>query len=236
MSNDPVDGGTVTQQIEGQIVAVDFDRQTITLSFAEDARVPLTGDATVTFATPPEPAPLVVTCNGHSIDVPEWELDDFIAEWGEDGVEDYSEGSNRLATRFAHWLRDARQDPRPASEPEQDDTASGIDFDALPIGTVLTFNSDAFESTIVRQLGGWRNVANGREDIPTDPTKWRIAYFPPPLSPGECLRGLLAGRDDADRLLRGAAESWYEGVTGPRPVWWSTLRGVIGDAARAVHG
>lgn len=63
--------------------------------------------------TPP-PAPLVVTCNGHSVDVPEWELDDFIAEWGEDGVEDYSAGSNRLATRFAYWLRDARQDPQPA--------------------------------------------------------------------------------------------------------------------------
>lgn len=60
--------------------------------------------------TPPAPEPLVVTCNGHSIDVPEWELDDFIAEWGEDGIEDYSAGSNRLATRFAYWLRDARQD------------------------------------------------------------------------------------------------------------------------------
>ena len=183
--------------------------------------------------TVPEPAPLVVTCNGHSIDVPEWELDDFIAEWGEDGIEDYSAGSNRLATRFAYWLRDARQDPQPASDaqpaPADSDT---LDFDAMPIGTVAE----------VTLLDGDRLLALKDGDGPD--YKWyvgdssvvditrlrdvRVVYRPAPVSPYEGLRAVLAGRDDADELIE-----YAKGWSGKGFTTGGKFLSAMGDAARS---
>lgn len=241
MSNDPVDGGTVTQQIEGQIVAVDFEAQTITLSFAEDARVPLTGDATVTFATPPEPAPLVVTCNGHSIELSDEEAAALVTSFAEyAGISDAA----KVTVRLARLLRGARQDPQPASDthgghvepmddpykrqPEQDDTASGIDFDALPDGTVL-LRTDGRPGVRIKVDGVWTFDGHGIA-APLLPKNWKV-HQPAPLSPGECLRGLLAGRDDADELIEYAKRWGGRGLT-PDGRW----RAAVGDAARQVHG
>lgn len=96
--------------------------------------------------TPPAPAPLVVTCNGHSIELSDEEAEWYATDW--EGTVDRSPHGS-CATKLARLLRDARQDPQPASDthgshvepmddpykrqPEQDDTASCIDFDALPI-------------------------------------------------------------------------------------------------------
>lgn len=147
------------------------------------------------------PAPLVVTCNGHSVDVPEWELADFIAEWGEDGIEDYSAGSSRLATRFAYWLRDASQDPQPASDPEPAPADSDtLDFDAMPIGTVLWDDSDS--DFLLRFPGGWSYNPPADEndyyDIDAYDGPFTVVYQPAPVSPYEGLRAVLAGRDDPD--------------------------------------
>jgi hypothetical protein len=213
--------------------------------------------------TPPEPAPLVGTCNGHSVELPEWELDDFIAEWGEDGIEDYSAGSSRLATRFAYWLRDARQDPQPASTVEiggqvmtqaQFDAArfpllnpapqiasdpqpapadsDTLDFDAMPIGTVLWDASDS--DFLLRFPGGWSYNPPADEDdyydIDADIDKFTLVYQPAPVSPSEGLRAVLAGRDDADELIEYAATSYRsDRVLGPG----RHLLSAVGDAARS---
>lgn len=197
--------------------------------------------------TPQEPAPLVVTCNGHNIELRDDEAEGYIE------LNRACMSIGTVSGRLAGLLRDARQDPQPASEPEpptpcdecettgrnciahrsqpeQDDTA-GIDFDALPIGTVAE----------VTLLDGDRLLALKTDDEPgrnwfigdcsdVDITKLRdvrIVYQPAPLSRGECLRGLLAGRDDADHLIQYAARAFTaEGG----------LLGAIGDAAREVHG
>jgi hypothetical protein len=212
--------------------------------------------------TPPEPAPLVGTCNGHSVELPEWELDDFIAEWGEDGIEDYSAGSSRLATRFAYWLRDARQDPQPASTVEiggqvmtqaQFDAArfpllnpapqiasdpqpapadsDTLDFDAMPIGTVLWDSDSDF---LLRFPGGWSYNPPADEDdyydIDAYDGPFTVVYQPAPVSPYEGLRAVLSARDDADELIEYAATSYRsDRVLGPG----RHLLSAVGDAARS---
>lgn len=198
--------------------------------------------------TPPEPAPLVVTCNGHSVELSDEEVALF-QTWG--SLNDYSSLASACARRLARLLRDARQDPQPADftpaahdpsvfdghvrtagQPEQDDTASDtIDFDALPIGTVLR---DKWGDLLLRREGGW---FEGDDDcfLNADDGPFTVVYRPAPLSPGECLRGLLAGRTDADELIEYAARHWVSNkpeIAHPQYV----LTGVIGDAAREVHG
>lgn len=129
----------------------------------------------------------------------------------------------------AGLLRDARQDPQPASdavpEPDASDT---LDFDAMPVGTVAE----------VTLLDGDRLLALKDGDGPD--YKWyvgdssvvditrlrdvRVVYLPAPVSPAEGLRAVLAGRDDADRML-----------ALPR-TWSSVWMDVIAAAAREVHG
>lgn len=239
--------------------------------------------------TPPEPAPLVVTCNGHSIELSDGEAQAFIWWWahGNLTLPDLPQ-QNAVAIKLAHLLRDARQDPQPASDgpqtcpacdapwqrtemvgaarrgggyrlrchdcdhewddpnashgqreaerrdtpqPERVDTASGIDFDALPDGTKLR-HVRVHEATRIKADGEWwypyENVLRPARLMLGN---WEVVYQPAPLSPGECLRGLLAGRDDTDELIEYAKQWGGRGLT-PDGRW----RAVIGDAAREVHG
>lgn len=95
--------------------------------------------------TPPEPAPLVVTCNGHSIELSDEEVEMFTYGWERPphDVTPYV----AAAIKLARLLRDARQDPQPAADaaawlagervPRPAPTGSDtLDFDAMPIGTV----------------------------------------------------------------------------------------------------
>lgn len=209
--------------------------------------------------TPPAPAPLVVTCNGHSIELSDEEARAFVQEWDLHGDrEDFFMLSNHdlACDALAGLLRDARQDPQPASaslrdadgsgaffdqahpdfetqtwdaRPEQDDTP-GIDFDALPIGTVLC---DRDPTQVVKTPDGWYCAGEPVEyDLATF-APYTVVYRPAPLSPGECLRGLLAGRDDADELIEYAAEAYTPAqLAGPG----RKLLLAVGDAAREVHG
>lgn len=140
------------------------------VQFTEDARTGTSFTAAEGEAmglTPP-PAPLVVTCNGHSVDLSDEEAEFYTVDW--EGTVDHSPHGS-CATKLAGLLRDARQDPQPASladvftEPPDDELlaryrsdkaatdalfghpqpapadSDDIDFDALPIGTVLkTYN------------------------------------------------------------------------------------------------
>lgn len=65
--------------------------------------------------TPPAPAPLVVTCNGHSIELSDEAAAAFSRVWAD--LNDADGWQNREACiALARLLRDARQDPQPASE------------------------------------------------------------------------------------------------------------------------
>lgn len=198
--------------------------------------------------TPPEPEP------PSPIDTDVAELVELIDRYGAMGValallahDDITNVDDFLDSLLERWmeLRDARQDPQPASDthgshvepmddpykrqPEQDDTASCIDFDALPIGTVLWDGLDF----LLRLPGGWTYNPPADEHDYYDPERHTsLVYQPAPLSPGECLRGLLAGRDDADELWAYAAENWRCHVS-DSPARHVQLLGAVGDAARS---
>lgn len=124
-------------------------------------------------------------------------------------------------------LRDARQDPQPTSDPEPA-PSDDIDFDALPIGTVLKTHNGYYVTK-----GGNGNWFDGEEAHAKPETilaPYTVVYQPAPLSPRQCLEALLAGRDDADELIEHAAKEWHYGKDVPERGW--RLRGAIGDAAR----
>lgn len=139
--------------------------------------------------TPPEPAPLVVTCNGHSIELSDEIVQAYTDDWN--GVIDDSP-HGRCARALARLLRDARQDPQPASDPEPAPADSDdLDFDAMPVGIVL---SDYDDDLWVRLPDGWQSKVWSPR-LPESYAPYDIVYQPAPLSPGECLRGLLAWVD-----------------------------------------
>lgn len=138
--------------------------------------------------TPPAPAPLVVTCNGHSVELSDEEAVVLVETWSYCEERDELDHDIRGKAKLARLLRDARQDPQPASDD---------DFDV---------------------------VSNVQSVLDT----WRVVYQPAPLSPGEHLRGLLAGRDDAGELWN-EAKRWC-----PIGDWADARLGrVVGDAARS---
>ena len=67
--------------------------------------------------TPPAPAPLVVTCNGHSIELSDEEADVVVDLWADYADVRDPNAELRCKTKLAGLLRDARQDPQPASDP-----------------------------------------------------------------------------------------------------------------------
>ncbi len=64
--------------------------------------------------TPP-PAPLVVTCNGHRVELSDEEAEWYATDW--EGTVDRSPHGS-CATKLARLLRDARQDPQPTADSE----------------------------------------------------------------------------------------------------------------------
>ena len=193
-------------------------------------RVSVPTDTPSTDGAPdPEPAPLVVTCNGHSIELSDEEARAFVQEWDLHGDrEDFFMLSNHdlACDALAGLLRDARQDPQPTADTPSDD----IDFDAMPIGTVLWDDSDF----LLRFPGGWSYNPPADEDdyydIDADNDKFTLVYQPAPVSPSEGLRAVLAGRDDADELIEYAATSYRsDRVLGPG----RHLLSAVGDAARS---
>lgn len=186
--------------------------------------------------TPP-PAPLVVECNGHSIELSDDEARYFATYYPANMPGQYNKRVSG-AVKLAGLLRDARQDPQPASDPEPAPAPSDtLDFDAMPIGTVAE----------VTLLDGDRLLALKDGDGPD--YKWyvgdssvvditrlrdvRVVYRPAPVSPYEGLRAVLAGRGDADRMIGYAARHWWVSnrpeITHPQFV----LTGAVGDAARS---
>lgn len=167
--------------------------------------------------TPPEPAPLVVTCKDPECPYPG---DCF-------GVKE----NGRTTWRWPRELVERYHPDAVWPQPEQDDTASGIDFDALPIGTVI---ADKWRDLRLRQEDGWLD-GDDVCDLDESDGPYTVVYQPAPLSPGEHLRGLLAGRDDADELIEWAAlnqNHWPSQEHLPNV----RLTEVIRDAAREVHG
>lgn len=159
--------------------------------------------------TPPEPAPLVVTCNGHSIELSDEEARAFVQEWDLHGDrEDFFMLSNHdlACDALAGLLRDARQDPQPTADTPSDD----IDFDALPIGTVLRGKrTDSRYCVVKTNTSAWTWASDDVGDpVWTAPIEWRIVYQPAPLSPRQHLEALLAGRDDAAREMLSLPRTW----------------------------
>jgi hypothetical protein len=262
MMTDPTDGGTVRYHRADWVP--ERDRWVVTFPGGRvQGFTAEQGEAMGLTSPEPEAAPLVVTCNGHSVDLSDEEAEFYTVDW--EGTVDHSPHGS-CATKLAGLLRDARQDPQPAPakprmmqslwpstpgtathalDADSDDTPEfptiewvrggfypdTFDFDALPIGTVAE----------VTLLDGDRLLALKDGDGPD--YKWyvgdssvvditrlrdvRVVYRPAPVSPGECLRGLLAGRDDADELIEYAKQWGGRGLT-PDGRW----RAVIGDAAR----
>ena len=154
--------------------------------------------------TPPAPAPLVVTCNGHSIELSDEEADVVVDLWADYADVRDPNAELRCKTKLAGLLRDARQDPQPTADtrhadgcqsdlplsmcqcdlptarPEQDDTP-GIDFDALPIGTVLKTYNGYYVTK-----GGNGNWFSSEEAL-AEPdhllAPYTVVYQPAPLSP-----------------------------------------------------
>ena len=117
-------------------------------------------------------------------------------------VDDFLDG---LLDRWMS-LRDARQDPQPTADTPSDD----IDFDALPIGTVLRGKrTDSRYCVVKTNTSAWTWASDDVGDpVWTAPIEWRIVYQPPVLSPRQCLEALLAGRDDAAREMLSLPRTW----------------------------
>jgi hypothetical protein len=175
--------------------------------------------------TPP-PAPFVVTCNGHSVDLSDEVVTPIVRQWADERVEDWPNGSLILSAviPLARLLRDARQDPQPASDDHYEAWKSDMakwkaDRD----------ERDAWQETArqyAQNADYWRDRLNDHkaslaiqaftapdedEAVMMESLVARIAdlqakvdlHSAPaaPVSPYEGLRAVLAGRDDADELL-----------------------------------
>lgn len=230
---DPTDGGTVRYHRADWVP--ERDRWVVTFPGGRvQGFTAEQGEAMGLTSPEPEAAPLVVTCNGHSMELSDEEAGYFIERWAHEDPAELTVPFNIASAKLARLLRDARQDPQPASdavpEPDASDT---LDFDAMPIGTVAE----------VTLLDGDRLLALKDGDGPD--YKWyvgdssvvditrlrdvRVVYRPAPVSPYEGLRAVLAGRDDADELMQWAAEAWGgQGLT-PDGRW----RAAVGAAARS---
>ena len=117
----------------------------------------------------------------------------------------------------------------PAVEPDTSDT---LDFDAMPIGTVLW--DDSGSDFLLRFPGGWSYNPPADEDdyydIDAYDGPFTVVYQPAPVSPYEGLRAVLAGRTDADELIEYAAEHWR--ITSQMSPF-DRLAHAVGDAARS---
>lgn len=170
--------------------------------------------------TVPEPAPLVVECRGHRIELSDHDARLYVQ------ANQYA-APESVTEKFGGLLRDARQDPQPTVDTPSDD----IDFDALPIGTVLRGKrTDSRYFVVKTNTSEWTWASDVGGPVWTAPIEWRVVYQPAALSPLDHLRALLGDRDDADELIDYAAEWWnYD----PRSsATWGRLLVAIGDAAR----
>lgn len=270
---DPTDGGTVRYHRADWVP--ERDRWVVTFPGGRvQGFTAEQGEAMGLTSPKPEAAPLVVTCNGHSIELSDEEAEWYSTDWR--GTVDHSPHGS-CATKLAGLLRDARQDPQPAStveiggqvmtqaqydaarfpllhsdpqpasDPADDDpnglitaleeaaarqsavepdTSDTLDFDAMPIGTVLrcTWNDEAIRIKI--DGGVWsHNGVNPSADL--IPANWEVVYQPAPVSPYEGLRAVLAG-PDFERMLREA-----KGLNPAGPSSWACLMRAVGDAARS---
>lgn len=69
--------------------------------------------------TAPDPAPLVVECRGHRIELSDLDADVFQRTWAERAT--YDIAYDRACDKLARLLRDARQDPQPTVDTPSDD-------------------------------------------------------------------------------------------------------------------
>ena len=112
----------------------------------------------------------------------------------------------------------------PAVEP--DTTSDTLDFDAMPVGTVIR---DKWGDLLLRREGGW---FEGDDDcfLNADDGPFTVVYQPAPVSPAEGLRAVMAGRDDADELIEYASKHWnYVDESDAVCI----VLGAVGDAARS---
>lgn len=197
MSNDPVDGGTVRYHRCDYHSGTD---EPWLVWFTKDQADPYWFTAEQGEAmglTVPSPA--------------ESEVAELVDRYGATGVglallahDDVTNVDDFLDGLLDRWmsLRDARQDPQPTADTPSDD----IDFDALPIGTVLkTYNGYYVTKG---GNGNWfdSEQAHGRPDQLLAP--YTVVYQPAPLSPRQHLEALLAGRDDAAREMLSLPRTW----------------------------
>jgi hypothetical protein len=89
--------------------------------------------------TPPAPAPLVVTCNGHSIELSDEQAQRYIAD-----NERYRRPWS-ISNLFVGLLRDARQDPQPASDDPSDDDELPFMSPRQHLEALLAGRDDAYE-------------------------------------------------------------------------------------------
>lgn len=153
--------------------------------------------------TPPEPEPLVVTCNGHSIELSDGEAGHIANGWADAGC--------GPLPRLARLLRDARQDPQPASDTLD---SPGPELRARPTGA-WSILFDAHGSVTVTRTSDGEVFVNGMS-------------VAPPVSRYEGLRAVLAGRTDADELIEYAAGFRGKGFT-----TGGKFLSAMGDAARS---
>ena len=157
MSNDPVDGGTVRYHRVEYLCDVSYPWL---VWFTEDQADPYWFTAEQGEAmglTPPEPAPLVVTCNGHSIELSDEQAEWYSTDWK--GTVDHSPHGS-CATKLAGLLRDARQDPQPAPA-----TAPVSPYEGLR--AVLAVRDDADE-LIAHAAASWYDHPGPR------PNWWQV--------------------------------------------------------------
>jgi len=191
MSNDPVDGGTVTYHRAEWIGEKVKPIYPWMVHFMEDGPIhELTKAEGEAMGLTPPPAPLVVTCNGHSIEMTDEEAGHIVNGWAYAG--------RGPLPRLAGLLRDARQDPQPATA-DSDDRPSTmrpaaaddvIDFVEHLLIEGTADRPGAAADAVRFALLHIEAYRAGRARAP-------IAL----VSPAEGLRAVLAGRDDADELI-----------------------------------
>lgn len=125
---------------------------------------------------------------------------------------------------------DKREPTTPVEPAVEPDTSDTLDFDAMPIGTVLWDSRDF----LLRLPGGWTYNPPADEndyyDIENDGEPFTVVYQPAPVSPAEGLRAVMAGRDDADELIEYASKHWnYVDESDAVCI----VLGAVGDAARS---
>ena len=119
-----------------------------------------------------------------------------------------------------------KREPITPVQPTTGTPSDDIDFDALPDGTVL-LRTDGRPGVRIKVDGVWTFDGHGIA-APLLRKNWKV-HQPAPLSPGECLRGLLAG-PDFERMLREA-----KGLNPAGRSSWACLMRTVGAAAREVR-